>query len=230
MLKYILFLILLLESSIKYSEAQNIYLSHTIEKDSIFFNFKNQGTDSAFLFSTYFGYFYKEAKGLHKLNKKEHIYKISFLPIIKYLEKPTGTSKDELWLSSDRLFRIWQNEYQFLAIPPADSLTMNFSLITLFSDDRSGYLAYKDYNNLTISRKDLKPLKKIKGDYKLQFEFAIFNRSGISSKEPLDKYLTLKDIVQRNPVLLIEYAKTHKEISDKDNLDINNLLNGDRNW
>jgi len=96
-------------------KAQNndIETNYKEINDTLIFSFINTGNDTLQLFSTYFSSPYIFSKVLHKIDAKQNIYKVSFLPILPYL---SGYLTDKIVLTDvDKITMVGQNLYKSTA-------------------------------------------------------------------------------------------------------------------
>jgi hypothetical protein len=137
----------------------------------------NLKTDTVYLFSTYFDSIYYASISLHRLSKKEGVYKISFLPLVPYL----NVKRSDL-LKYNYKDRVRGNEatYEFITLSPKDTSKLIYPLEYLYFDKivkefdlkdlKTGYTPnIFEYPN-KIKYCKSKGLKK----YPLIFEFALY--------------------------------------------------------
>lgn len=142
--------------------------------DTLVFSFYNPTQDTLQLFSTYFAKTYLLADMLHKVDTKNNIYKVSFLPILPYL---TGYLDDRLVLTDEnKISMVGQNLYSFIKILPNSRIDVELPCEVLFSKKDNKNNVVRDFNNEFINVKDVKKitLGKQKGLHRLVFEFAIY--------------------------------------------------------
>lgn len=148
--------------------------------DSIFGTIKGEGetielclynkhTDTVYLLSSYFNEELIRSKYLHRINKKEKKYKVSFLPIRPFLglKRP-----DVIVLGENRIIKQNQVLYSFIDLPPNTMLCLKLNLKT---DDVQEYV--KDVNLKKIGRYDklrFKAINKKPKGLTNHFEFAVY--------------------------------------------------------
>jgi len=146
---------------------------------------RNDEQDTIYLFSTYIDTSFYSSSTLHRFNKAKEQYKISFLPLLPYLQikKP-----DLIRYNSDKVVSN-QNVYAFMTIVPKDTFTLFFDSDFLFPLSMT-----KDFDLKNIKIDTRKPslfnypqkpkslkTKKLKSDIdSIVFEFAIYHPQQIS--------------------------------------------------
>jgi hypothetical protein len=163
------------ESSGKFL-SDSLYVTYVEDATGLTFKVVNTTDKSVYLFSSYFPEMFHSSKYIHRLNKKDKTYRVSFLPLIPYLStKPT----DKIILGSDRIISKGQVLYNFVKMLPQtyheikvsyDNLFMNVekenNLTCDFEASEKGKFDKIKFKNLSTD--------KLKGKYKLFFEFATY--------------------------------------------------------
>ncbi|MBA4320538.1 MAG: hypothetical protein C0412_19235 [Flavobacterium sp.] len=142
----------------------------------IHFTFLNNTKDTLYLFSGYFDDYCPSSKYLHRINLDDKIYKISFVPLIPYV---SFSLADRIILGDKRVISIGQVTYEFISLPPSEDVQLNIKSETIFSNDEKENNVIKDFELIDLNYRKLKRIKyytskELKGEYKLFFEFAIY--------------------------------------------------------
>ena len=212
----IFFFVFIIGFSISINGQSNIVEVNYIEKgDSLIFVFFNNYSDTLYLFSTYFCYSYLTSNLTHKINQKERIYKVSFLPFLQYIE----ICPSNLFITDEnKITHNKQNCYQFIELLPNDTLSVSIFKNFIFHRTTAKNNAVKDFDNENFKPKRLKKitLAKQKGIYDLIFEFAVYRnvnfllceneyvKSGNQGYEKTKDYF----VVTTSPVLNWDYSKS----------------------
>jgi hypothetical protein len=147
-------------------------------KDSlgIYFNIENNSLDTIYIFNSYFEKEFLSSPYLHRVDKRNKINKISFLPLVPYI----STRYDDV-ITKERLLSHNQIVYDFYRLPPRTKIEFGFLINDLFKmyPKRKNCILDFDAKKLHKYSKNI-PLKfcECNGDkYELiQFEFAIYKK------------------------------------------------------
>lgn len=158
--------------------------------DTISFNFKNNSSDTLYLFSTYFLKDLLSSKYLHKIDKKNKIYKVSYVPLLRYL---SAYLTDRIVLGEDRIVVEGQNKYKFEPIAPNGIFTLKLAISDVFNKMNEKNNVVKDFTDKELSKKKFKfaTYDNKQGSFDLIFEFAYYKSVDLlTSKE---KYINAGD-------------------------------------
>jgi len=158
--------------------SDSLYASYSESAKGVVLRVVNTTNKPVYLFSSYFPEIFHSSKYIHRVNKKEKSYLISFLPLIPYLStKPT----DKMILGSDQLISKGQVLYNFIKMSPQTYYDIELQYDELFKN-----ISQKD--NLTcdfkaeakskfdeIKFKDLS-VNKLAGKYSLFFDLAVYDK------------------------------------------------------
>lgn len=168
-----------LTKSTETQKSDTVLLTYTETETDLTFTIHNFKKDTIYLFSTYFDEKFLKSPSLHRYNRTEKIYRVSFLPFLPNLVlKNPDLVKTNL---NDRVLDN-QNVYSFIVIPPNFNYTLNFSLSYLFPNNLT---ADFDLKNVVLSNKNLfefskksknVPLNKLTLKQRIFFEFAYYSK------------------------------------------------------
>lgn len=158
--------------------SDSLYVSYSEDESGLNFKIVNTTDQTMYLFSSYFPERYHSSKYLHRVSEEDKIYKVAFLPLLPYLStKPT----DKLILGSDRIVSKGQVLYDFIKLPPQSYYQVSVTYDNLFKnlgEKNSLVCDYEADKNNKFDKIKFKYLSadKLKGKYKLYFEFAIYDQ------------------------------------------------------
>ena len=158
--------------------SDSIYVSYSENASGIDFRIINTTNKTVYLLSSYFPELYHPSEYLHRVNEKDQIYKVSFLPLLPYL---STVSTDKLILGSNRVISKGQVLYDFIKLTPQTYHELSISYDVLFKNigDKNSLICDYDPNeNSKFGKIKFKysNADKLKGKYKLHFEFAIYDQ------------------------------------------------------
>lgn len=158
--------------------SDSLYVTYSENASGLNLKIVNTTDQTVYLFSGYFPEIYHPSEYLHRISEKDKIYKVAFLPLLAYLStKPT----DKLILGSDRILSKGQVLYDFIKLTPQTYYKVSISYENLFKNlgERNSLICdYKDGENNKFDKIKFKYLSadKLKGKYKLFFEFAVYDQ------------------------------------------------------
>lgn len=163
----------------------------------------NNTKDTLYLFSSYLNENYIKSKYLHRLNRKEKIKKISFLPLFPYLSTNLA---DKIILGDEAIVNSNQILYRFIAIPPNNFFKSNFNITDLHSDIIVKDINLREvnpYSKIKFKKIDIRKCKTV-SNYKNKIEFAIYNNV---------ENLCNEDFYHKDPGRFFKKVSNYKVIS-----------------
>ncbi len=148
-------------------------LSYHADNDTVIFDFKNNTSDTLYLFSTYFSKDLLSSKYLHTINKKNKIYKVSYAPLLRYI---TAYLTDRIVLGEDRIIVEGQNKYKFELVAPDSIFSLKLAICDIFNKMGEKNNVVKDFTEKELRKKEFKYVTyNFKQDcFDLIFEFAYY--------------------------------------------------------
>lgn len=198
--KIILFLLIILGSSKIKTLAQNtccelikatnkieshslssFKVEHSVSEDSIRFTFKNTTSDTIFLFKSYMDELLCSSKYLHRINKKNQTYTVSFSPIISNL---TVKPSDKIILGENKVGSKYQLKYDFYIIPPSTYYIWKVSLGSIFKNKNERLNSIVSFNEKKVNKFSNYRFKslttsKLNGKFHLFFSFGFYTSVNI---------------------------------------------------
>lgn len=194
MKKVILYLILFFCKESFANAQDSMRLSHHYINDSIRLEFMNESSDTLYIFSSYLKPFVYYNKYLNRFNKKENIFKVSFLPIVSHVYT---VKTDVIFLGDEQIIKPFQFTYEFIRIAPnkSYSITLPFAELKNFLLHQNRIVA--DFDPVKyFKKKQVKYLKKpeIALVNKVKYEFAVYQNVNVlttkaSEANESDKYI-----------------------------------------
>lgn len=179
MKKVILYLILFFCKESFANAQDSMRLSHHFINDSIRLEFMNESSDTLYIFSSYLKPFVYYNKYLNRVNKKENIFKVSFLPIVSHVYT---VKTDVIFFGDEQIIKPFQFTYEFIRIAPnkSYSITLPFAELKNFLLHQNRIVADFDPVN-NFKKKQVKYLKKpeIALVNKVKYEFAVYQNVNV---------------------------------------------------
>ncbi|MEP0262317.1 hypothetical protein [Dokdonia sp.] len=141
-----------------------------VEKNNkeLTFLFRNETTDTLYVFKPYFKEEFINSKYLNRINKKKKIKKLSFLPLTPYL---STTKSDRIIVGERALVTNGSLLYSFIAIPPQTELEK----VIIIKNDIEEYSKDFDIKNYNVFNKiKWKKRKDCNKGYNYMLEFAVY--------------------------------------------------------
>lgn len=185
--------------TVNFANAQ--LLSYHLKNDSIQFEFKNNSSDTLYLFSSYLKPNVYHNKYLNRVDTKENVLKISLLPIIS---KVYTVKTDVIFSGDEQIIQPFQFMYEFINIAP-DKIFSYMLPYTKFKKvlfNQNKVVADFDPGK-NFKQKRVKYLnnKQIASVNKIQYEFAIYSTIN---------YLTTKGAESAIPDQFLKQAQSYK--------------------
>src|ERR1700741_5294410 len=162
------------------SDTSDLYkdsLYSSYYEDSLGINIRiyNTTKETLYIFNSYIQNHTVSSKYLHRIDKKNGLYKVSFLPLVPYL----STKYSDI-ISDNPVVANQQVVYDFFKLPPYSKQEVYLSYPDLFKNKNYKNNVMKDFDVKTLHKYAKKlPQKfyttaKLNGKYTLQFEFAVY--------------------------------------------------------
>jgi len=162
----------------------SLYTMYSEEVTGLVVTIINTTKDTLYVFNSYLQPSLLSSKYLHRINSKDKLYKISFLPLVPYMfTKYSDVITDEPIVGNHQIV------YDFFKLLPSTSQEIKMSYDNLFKRKGSAKNVSMDYDVKTLHKysKGL-PQKfctagKLKGKYNLQIEFAVYKSVSLLCEE-----------------------------------------------
>jgi len=153
----------------------SLYTNYSLDATGFVITLINTTKDTLYVFNSYIEPSFLGSKYLHRINAKDKLYKVSFLPLVPYVfTKYSDVITDEPIIGNHQIV------YNFFKLPPSTNQKIKLSYNDLFKSKNSVKNVSKDYDVKTLhkysKRLSLKfcTTSNLKGKYNLQFEFAVY--------------------------------------------------------
>ncbi|MEO8116393.1 MAG: hypothetical protein ABI653_02015 [Bacteroidota bacterium] len=185
--------------NVNFANAQ--LLNYHLINDSIQFEFKNNSSDTIYLFSSYLKPPLYHNKYLNRVDTKENILKISLLPIISQVYT---VKTDVIFSGDEQIIKPFQFIYEFIKIAPGKilSFTLPYSEFkNVLSNQNKVVADFDSGKNFKQKRVKYFNKKQIASVNKIQYEFAIYSTIN---------YLTMKGAESAIPDQFLKQARSYK--------------------
>lgn len=155
--------------------GDSLYSTYDADSSGITVSIYNTTKDTLYIFNSYIQNQIAGSKYIHRVDTKNRVYKVSFLPLVPYV----FTTYSDV-ITADPVIGHQQVVYDFFKLPPNSQQDIRLSYSDLFKN--------RNYKNNVMKDFDVKKLHKytkklpqkfytttgLKGKYKLQLEFAVY--------------------------------------------------------
>lgn len=162
----------------------SIYSTYQEDTTGIAINIINTTKDTLYIFKSYLENEFLSSKYLHRINSKEKKYKLSLLPLVSHVfTKYSDVITDEPIVGNQQIV------YDFFKLPPNSVQSIFLSYKDVFRKKDSRNNATKDYDVKLLHKYTKKvpqkscTVKKIKGRYSFEIEFAIYKSVNLLCSE-----------------------------------------------
>ena len=158
------------------NKTKQLTLSHTIDNDSLYVTLFNTTKDTVYLFKSYFSQNLYSSKFIHRIDKSNKIYNISFVPLVSNL---TTKLSDKVILGENSVGSKGQILYDFITFLPNTYYTLGISLNSLFKnrDKRNNAVVIfneHSLNKFSESKFKLLSTNKLKGKFQLVVSVGVY--------------------------------------------------------
>ena len=164
--------------SLDFSVKKNkqLILTYKTDNDSLYVTLLNTTKDTIYLFKSYFSQKLYSSKFIHRIDKSNKIYNISFVPLVSNL---TTKISDKVILGENSVGSKGQILYDFITFLPNTYYTLGISLNSLFKnrDKRNNaVITFNEHslNKFSESKFKLLSTNKLKGKFQLVVSVGVY--------------------------------------------------------
>jgi hypothetical protein len=163
----------------------SLYVSYRESAEGLVLRVVNTKKRPMYLFSSYFSDVFHSSRYLHRVNKENKSYNISFLPLIPYL---STTLNDRRVIGENKLVVKDQNLYDFIKMSPWSYFDIEIKFEKLFKDIGRKDNIVGEFRTETKSKAGQIKFKylsvnKLKGKYNLFFDLAVYDQVDLLCEE-----------------------------------------------